>query len=440
MTAGSQHDVQPPSIGWPVVQFVVTGLAALALVAVAGILVVENLGASAAMRDGGNVASLVAHGIIEPAVTDDLIGGDPDAVAEVDRIVRDRVLGGSLTRVKIWTPTGLVIYSDEPLLIGQTFELGPDQTTALASGTMSDPQISDLAAPENEYEVGADRLLEVYVPIQAPDGTPLLVESYLRLDAVLTSARLVTEQMLPIVVAALVFLAVAQWPLAWRLARDIRSGHEARERLLSKAIDSSRAERQRIAGDLHDGLVQTLAGVAYDLAGSADRAVAPADAAALGRGATAVRGAMREARSLLVELYPPNLRAVGLASSITDLTATLTSRGITVQTDIHDDGSLDEAHQALVYRVTQEALRNVVKHSAATSVEVRLSVADGACRLSIEDDGIGIGMLDLTERRQAGHVGLAMLRDLAVDAGASLEVQSREPSGTLLALSMGTSA
>jgi two-component system, NarL family, sensor kinase len=436
MTAGSQRDPPPPSTTRAVAQFVATGLAALALVAVAGILVVEDLGARAAIRDGGNVAGLVAHGIIEPAVTADLLVGEPAAIAAIDRIVQERVLGGSLTRVKIWTSSGLVIYSDEPLLIGQTFELGEDQSAALATGTMSEPQISDLAAPENQHEVGADRLLEVYVPIRAPDGTALLVESYLRLDAVLTSARLVTGQMLPIVIAALAFLAVAQWPLAWRLARDLRAGHQARERLLTQAIDSSRSERQRIAGDLHDGLVQTLAGVAYDLAGSADRATEPTQAAALERGAGAVRGAMREARSLLVELYPPNLRAVGLSSSVGDLTAALVSRGVIVDADLQDDGSLDETRQALVYRVVQEALRNVAKHSAASRVELLLSVVRGTCQLTIDDDGVGIGTLDLAERRQAGHVGLAMLRDLAADAGAELVVGPRQPSGTRLSLSM----
>ena len=103
--------------------------------------------------------------------------------------------------------------------------------------------------------------------------------------------------------AGLALLAVVQWPLAWRLARDLRAGHEARERLLQRAADSSQEERRRIAGELHDGLVQSLAGVAIDLAGSADRTTDPAEKAAVERGAEGVRAAMREARSLLVELY-----------------------------------------------------------------------------------------------------------------------------------------
>ena len=162
-----------------------------------------------------------------------------------------------------------------------------------------------------------DRLIEVYVPIEALDGTPLLVESYLRLDSALTSGRVVAEQVLPLVLAGLALLAIVQWPLAWRLARDLRVGHEARERLLQQAADSSQEERRRIAGELHDGLVQSLAGVAIDLAGSAERATDPtATVAALGRGAEGVRAAMREARSLLVELYPPNLRSAGLANAV----------------------------------------------------------------------------------------------------------------------------
>ena len=344
---------------------------------------------------------------------------------------------GTLARVKVWTPDGRIVYSDAPSLIGQVFPLADDQAAALATGTMSEPKLSDLSAAENRLESSDERLVEVYVPIVAADGSSLLVESYLRPDGVLSSGRLVTEQLWPIVLAALAFLAIAQWPLAWRLATDLRVGHEARERLLRRAVDSSLAERRRIAADLHDGLVQSLAGVAYDLSGSADQATDPATAADLERGADGVRAAMQEARSVLVDLYPPNLAATGLATAVTDLGSNVATRGIAVTTAVTDDDSLGDTRQAVVYRVAQEALRNVVKHSAATHVAIRLDVSHGACHLRIEDDGVGLGQVDLADRRQAGHVGLAILHDLAREVGARLEIGPGHPRGTILALEMG---
>ncbi len=333
-----------------------------------------------------------------------------------------------------------LVYSDEPLLIGEVFPMTPEQTSALGSGLTSEPEISDLDAAENRLENADERLIEVYVPIQALDGTPLLVESYLRLDAALTSGRLVATQVLPLALAGLALLVILQWPLAWRLARDLRAGHLARERLLQRAADSSVDERRRIAGELHDGLVQSLAGVALDLAGSADRSADAKSADDLRRGADGVRASMREARSLLVELYPPNLRSAGLANAVTDLAAKVSARGIAVITDISDDESLSDADQAVVFRVAQESLRNVVKHSGAAHVRVGLTVMSGRCDLVITDDGRGIDDGADRSGRDSGHLGLAVLRDLTQEAGASFDIRRAEPSGTIVTLHLAAPA
>lgn len=432
----SPRDVRPPSTHRAVAQFVLTGVAALALVAGAGALAVDRLGTAASLRDGGRVAELVAQGVIEPAMSGSLVRGDAGAIAALDRVVRDKVLLGSLARIKIWTADGRIIYSDEPLLIGTVFPLSDEQVLAFETGLPSEPEISDLAAAENRLETTDERLIEVYVPIRALDGSPLLVESYLRLDSILTSGRLIAEQILPLVLVGLALLAIVQWPLAWRLTRDLRAGHEARERLLLRAADSSQEERRRIAGELHDGLVQSLAGVALDLAGSADRTKDPKAAAAIERGAEGVRGAMREARSLLVELYPPNLRSAGLANAVTDLGAKVSARGIEVATEIEDDGSLSDARQAVVYRVAQEALRNVVNHSRAEHVVIRIHVADGGCRMAIEDDGVGFDPSTLPDGPADGHLGLTVLQDLAREAVATLEIRRADPHGTVLVLQL----
>ena len=428
------RDDRPRSTRRAVAKFVLSGLGALALVAVAGVTAVDRLSTAASLRDGGRVAELVAHGVIQPAMSGSLVRGDPGAIAALDRVVRDKVLLGSLARIKIWTPEGRIIYSDEPQLIGSVFPLAADQTAALASSATGEPHISDLTAPENRLESADDRLIEVYVPIKALDGTPLLVESYLRLDSVLTSSRLVAEQILPLILAGLALLIVVQWPLAWRLTRDLQAGQQAREDLLKRAADSSEDERRRIAGELHDGLVQSLAGVALDLAGSADRATDTTAAADLGRGAEGVRGAMREARSLLVELYPPNLRSAGLANAITDLGAKVAARGIDVRSEIEDDGSLSDADEAVVYRVAQEALRNVVKHSRARRADIRMVALEGGCELTIADDGVGFDAQAPQVGPEAGHLGLTVLHDLARDAGATLDIWRGDQGGTVVRL------
>ncbi len=63
------------------------------------------------------------------------MAGRPAALAELDRTVQERVLSEDIVRVKIWTPDGRIVYSDEPRLIGRRFTLGADEREALSAGS-----------------------------------------------------------------------------------------------------------------------------------------------------------------------------------------------------------------------------------------------------------------------------------------------------------------
>ena len=87
----------------------------------------------------------------------------------------------------------------------------------------------------------------------------------------------------------------------------------------------------------------------------------------------------------------------------------------------------------LVFRVAQEAVRNVAEHSAAGTVDVRL-IATGTVALTVADDGIGFDPAKLADTPAGGHVGLLLLRDLARTAGGSLEIDASPGRGTRLQL------
>jgi signal transduction histidine kinase len=122
-------------------------------------------------------------------------------------------------------------------------------------------------------------------------------------------------------VVALAALALLQLPPALRLRGTLRRRQAEREALLRRALASSELERRRIAAELHDGLVQQLAGLSYTLAASADhvrrghRGGSSGDdeggamAAVLDDAAAAVRRDVREVRSIMVQIHPPNLAA-----------------------------------------------------------------------------------------------------------------------------------
>src|SRR5207249_8486946 len=130
------------------------------------------------------------------------------------------------------------------------------------------------------------------------------------------SGRQIWGSFAPVMVGGLLLLFLVQVPLAWSMARGLRQGEEERVRLLQRAIDASEAERRRIARDLHDGVVQSLAGVSYSMAAAADRLEGDgrpsADAVRLRQAAADTRQSMRDLRSLIVEISPPNLHEEGL--------------------------------------------------------------------------------------------------------------------------------
>src|SRR4051794_2637242 len=176
---GRERRGEPPSVGAAVAKFAVGGLIALLVLGAAGVWALARLGRDEAIRDAKSSTALVGRDIVQPSLSDALFRGDPAARARLDRVVRTRVLGGDFSRVKVWAPSGRILYSDRKELIGATYRLGEDDLAILRSGGV-DAEISDLSRPENRFERDAGKLLEVYMPLATPSGRPVLFETYLR--------------------------------------------------------------------------------------------------------------------------------------------------------------------------------------------------------------------------------------------------------------------
>src|SRR3954453_19325461 len=126
---------QPVSRRWPVarpiVQFFLVGLVAVALAGIATAVAARRVGTREATVDARTTTLIKAQTVVEPAVRDGLLTGQPAAVARIGRVVKKSVLDPSLVRVKIWTRDGKIVYSDEPRLEGTTYELGQDELAAI---------------------------------------------------------------------------------------------------------------------------------------------------------------------------------------------------------------------------------------------------------------------------------------------------------------------
>lgn len=417
-------------------------LAASVVFVLASLLLLRQLGRTEAIREARVTARLAAAGIAEPNLEDGLLRGDTRALERLDRVVQERVLSNEIVRVKIWSADGRILYSDEPRLIGARYPLGEEEREVLVSGTV-DAELSDLEGPENRFERADGDLLEVYSRIRTPDGTPLLFEVYERYDSVVASGRRIWLSFLPALLAALVLLWIVQVPLAYRLARRVREGDEEREILLRRALDASNDERRRIAIDLHDDVAQDLAGISYSLAAAVDSVPAaradPELRAALEEGAETMRGTIRRLRALMLAIHPPNLRKSGLEPALADVIAPLERRGIHAELEVEQPLSLTPETETMIFRAAREAVRNVLEHAEATRVAVRVESSNGSTRLTVQDDGTGFDDEELERRREEGHIGLALLEELAAHENARVDIRSEPGRGTSFVLEVSTS-
>jgi signal transduction histidine kinase len=414
------------------------GLAALiliTLVGAGGVVVSRRTAEREAVNGAAQATDLLADAVLQPALLDGIVSSEADAVARVDTAVRQRVLNHAIRRVKLWTPQGRIVYSDDARLIGRTFPLGAEEAESLTAASIH-AEVTDVSRPENQFERGQGKLLEVYRPVWTPSGRALLFETYTPYTAVSKRTTQLWRGFAGIVISSLLLLVVLLLPVLWALLDRLRRAQRQRESMLQHAVDASTQERQRIAGNLHDGVVQELVATSFTVTAAAEHAATLGQtqlAARLRTASGAVRGSIGGLRSLLVDIYPPSLRSAGLVAALNDLVGTMRSRDIDVRLDVAGSSSptgLSPAGEQLVFRVAQECLRNAARHASAEHVDVRLRDAGSDVVLEVEDDGVGFDPAAVGGPAQEGHFGLRMLPDLARQAGATLQVAAAPGAGT----------
>ena len=191
-------------------------------------------------------------------------------------------------------------------------------------------------------------------------------------------------------------------------------------------------ERQRLARELHDAVNQTL----WTAALTADSLLREAgdDSALrprLERLRQLTRGALAEMRTLVLELRPAELSEAPLHELLEGLVTALESRKFLEVTVALDPVEFDAGTRLAFYRVAQEALGNIAKHTQATAVEITLTNGENI-ELRIQDNGGGFD----PNAVPAGHLGLIIMRERAEAVGAKLEINALPGRGTDLRLSV----
>jgi signal transduction histidine kinase len=215
-----------------------------------------------------------------------------------------------------------------------------------------------------------------------------------------------------------------------RREADLRASDDRNRDLAGRLIASQEAERERIARDLHDDLSQKLAHLNIELEQLTTRLALRDEALAERARETARRAAeiAGDVHTLSHQLHPSRLRVLGLVQAIQGV-----CHEVGLQNGIEVDFSHDRvppgvpaATSLCLYRILQEGLHNVAKHSGARKASVRLSLEDGLLSLQIADQGIGFE----PESSQGSGLGLVSMQERVHHLGGRMVIRSVPGGGT----------
>jgi two-component system sensor histidine kinase UhpB len=201
--------------------------------------------------------------------------------------------------------------------------------------------------------------------------------------------------------------------------------------LTRKLVQAEEAERRRIARELHDRVGQSLSALNINLDIIArDDTLAPASRQRLQDSAALVDSTLQSIESVMAELRPPLLDEYGLAAALgwhaeefsrrSGIRVSVTERAPEAAKTLRLEAAL------ALYRIAQEALNNVLKHSRARHAEIEIEEAEGHVVLAVRDDGEGF---DLAAMRR-GRLGMSTMRERAEAAGGALHVETAPGRGT----------
>lgn len=224
--------------------------------------------------------------------------------------------------------------------------------------------------------------------------------------------------------------AVAGSVVRHRAAITIESLRRSATRRL---VEAQERERSMIAADIHDGVLQQLGATAIRLELAQSRVEQQDFSAAkeiIADGAKEIRSCARELRSLLMELRPQVLDDNGLNAALGELGRHLEVTKVVVQSDVPED--IGSEFAITIFRIVQEALTNIEKHSQAENATVHVALESGVIRIDVVDDGVGFEGALSGPSSEGSHLGLLGMRERAQMFGGSFSISGASGGGTAI--------
>lgn len=203
-----------------------------------------------------------------------------------------------------------------------------------------------------------------------------------------------------------------------------------------RLLEYREQERQLIARELHDGPVQDLAGLLFNIQFAKESISDPAIRVEFEQIALGLKSAVQNLREMINELRPPSLVRFGLAKALQIYLEEFRDRHPEIEMDMtlmDDGGALPEQTRLNLYRITQEALVNITKHARATQVGVHFLYNPEEVILRIQDNGQGFALMpDLIDYTMNGHYGLVGMKERAAAINGAFQVVSDPGGGAMI--------
>ncbi len=404
---------------------------------------------SAAINQTANVTALYMDSFVAPLIQDILQTNaiDPTHQQQFDHLLVNSQLSQEIVSIKIWSPSGEILYSKIPGLKGLRFTDDPDLHESLRGNVVS--RLSPLNKPENAFErVHWSTLIETYAPVREEGtGRVIAVAEFYQNAAPLVAQIASAQQQSWLVV---MMATLAMYGLLYGVVRSANRTIERQKTQLQQSVDrltALLAENQhlhhrvqtaatrateineqflrRIGRDLHDGPAQDLALALMQIDDLNQARTTQTDTIR-----HALESALHEIRTLASGLQLPELEALDTAQVGRRAVREFQHKsGVSVEFEVDPKlPALSPPKKVAIYRVIVEALHNANRHAGAKDIHGRLWAENGAVCLEVSDNGPGFD--PTTINADGEHLGIAGLEQRVTLLNGTFEIRPNEPTGT----------
>ncbi len=288
--------------------------------------------------------------------------------------------------------------------------------------------------------------------------------SLLLLYGIIVYASMVFRTRIGIIVAALVTLAIVPQqvfklhdipffrPISFGTAAILTAGligtilnrrdqareaQEIQQSLARQVATVRETEKQSVAHELHDVVLQKAVDIAHEIDDVLEEVPDEVSRTRLKKLRTDVEDMMEQTRQVVRDLRPPMLDEIGLVGSLKELTDSRAEQGIELTLSVRgEERRLPDLMEAALFRIAEEALNNIRRHSQATRIEIVVEFAAEEVRLRLSDNGVGFVLPTYRELVGKSKFGIVDMSERARLAGGNFRIESAVGRGTVITVDM----